>query len=70
MSRAIKHVGAGLHDPHKAHARIRDFYSWSQVAERTERAYEFALSRPERSLWERIQRSVGRGRYLPIDDFC
>ena len=54
MSEAIRRVKEGMHDPFKAHNRIREFYSWQQVAERTERVYDFARSREESDLWSRI----------------
>jgi phosphatidylinositol glycan class A protein len=56
MSKAIKRVKAGMHDPLKAHNRIREFYSWQQVAERTERVYDFTNEREESDLWTRIVR--------------
>lgn len=58
MSEAIHRVAAGLHDPHAAHARIREFYNWKDVTERTERVYQNALSTPETDLWTRIKRYV------------
>ncbi|EJD05458.1 glycosyltransferase family 4 protein [Fomitiporia mediterranea MF3/22] len=62
MSEAIRKVAAGLHDPHAAHARIRKFYNWKDVTERTERVYAFALARPERDLWTRIKQTHNLGR--------
>ncbi|KAL5521599.1 SPT14 [Sanghuangporus sanghuang] len=64
MSEAIRRVSAGLHDPHAAHARIREFYNWKDVTERTERVYQFALSAPETDLWTRIKRTNALGRFV------
>lgn len=61
LSTAIKTVKAGKHDPLKAHARIRDMYSWAQVAERTETVYERVMSTPERGEGERLARLLGLG---------
>ena len=58
MSEAIRKVKAGLHDPHAAHERVRSFYNWKDVAERTEKVYEFAMDAPDRDLWTRIKRCV------------
>lgn len=58
MSEAIYRVKAGMHDPLKAHNRIREFYSWQQVAERTEQVYSFAGRSEGSDLWTRIVRYV------------
>jgi phosphatidylinositol N-acetylglucosaminyltransferase subunit A len=56
MSEAIAHVSRGGHDPHRAHQRIRGFYDWRRVAERTEVVYREVLATPPYPLWTRIQR--------------
>lgn len=56
MSDAIRKVKAGAHDPHAAHERIKSFYDWADVAERTEKVYDFAIAAPQRDLWTRIKR--------------
>jgi len=56
MSEAIAHVSQGGHDPHHAHQRIRGFYDWTRVAERTEVVYQEVLAKPPYPLWTRIQR--------------
>ncbi|KAH8116175.1 glycosyltransferase family 4 protein [Phellopilus nigrolimitatus] len=61
MSEAIGRVSAGLHDPWRAHARVRSFYNWKEVAERTERVYNFALNAQEYDLWTRIKRTYALG---------
>ena len=56
MSEAIALVAKGGHDPHHAHQRIRGFYDWTRVAERTEVVYNKVLATPPYPLWTRIQR--------------
>jgi phosphatidylinositol glycan class A protein len=58
MSEAIAHVSQGGHDPHHAHQRIRGFYDWTRVAERTEVVYREVIAKPPYPLWTRIQRCV------------
>ncbi|THH07552.1 hypothetical protein EW145_g3300 [Phellinidium pouzarii] len=61
LSEAIRRVGDGLHNPWRAHERIRSFYNWKNVAERTERVYAFAMNAEERDLWTRIKRTHALG---------
>lgn len=56
MSEAIRLVSQGGHDPQQAHHRIRSFYSWDAVAERTEVVYRKVHDLPELSLWDRLQK--------------
>uniref|UniRef100_A0A0W0FI47 phosphatidylinositol N-acetylglucosaminyltransferase n=1 Tax=Moniliophthora roreri TaxID=221103 RepID=A0A0W0FI47_MONRR len=56
MSEAIQLVSRGEHDPIRAHERIKTFYDWGQVAERTEKVYDAVMKSPQRDLWERMQR--------------
>jgi phosphatidylinositol N-acetylglucosaminyltransferase subunit A len=56
MSEAIHIVSQGQHDPVRAHERVKTFYDWGQVAERTETVYEAVLNSPQIDLWERMQR--------------
>ncbi|KAL7423184.1 Phosphatidylinositol N-acetylglucosaminyltransferase GPI3 subunit [Cryptotrichosporon argae] len=56
LTHAIHVVQAGTHDPVRAHARVRDMYSWAAVAARTEAVYAHALARPRRDTWERAAR--------------
>lgn len=56
MSNAIRIVQAGLHDPQKAHDRVRNFYDWSNVAERVERVYDKVLETPPYDFWTRMRR--------------
>lgn len=56
MSEAISRVSAGKHDPWHAHKRVREFYNWQQVAERTEKAYDYAMKTEQPDLWVRIKK--------------
>lgn len=56
ISEAIHIVSEGNHDPIRAHERVKTFYDWSQVADRTEKVYDAVLKSPQRELWERMQR--------------
>jgi len=56
LSVGIETIASGVHDPSLAHERVKGMYTWANVAERTERVYEKAMSRPERDLFERMSR--------------
>jgi len=56
LSEAIRIVSQGRHDPIRAHERIKEFYNWNQVAERTEVVYDTVLKSEPRDLWTRMQR--------------
>ncbi|KAN0140150.1 transferase [Lactarius tabidus] len=64
MSEAIARVARGDHDPHRAHERIRGFYDWTRVAERTEVVYRAVLATPPYPLWTRIQRTMTLGPFV------
>ncbi|KAI0250527.1 transferase [Lactifluus subvellereus] len=61
---AIAHIAQGEHDPHSAHQRIRGFYDWTRVAERTETVYRDVLATPPYPLWTRIQRTMNLGPFV------
>ncbi|KAA1465916.1 transferase [Dentipellis sp. KUC8613] len=61
LSEAIEIVRQGKHDPHRAHERIKGFYDWAQVAERTEVVYRNVMARQQQDLWTRIERTMGLG---------
>ncbi|KAJ6532761.1 transferase [Mycena vulgaris] len=61
VGEAIQTVSEGKHDPLLAHERIKTFYDWNQVAERTEAVYEAVLKSPQMDLWERMQRTMQLG---------
>lgn len=56
ISRAIKHVRAGGHDPIRAHEELKGMYSWTDVAARTETVYRGAMKVPEVPIIERLRR--------------
>lgn len=58
MTEAIDIVSNGQHDPVHAHDRVKEFYDWMSVAERTERVYGNVRHTRPRSFWVRLQRSV------------
>lgn len=58
MAEAIDIVSKGQHDPVHAHARVKEFYDWMYVAERTEQVYANVRQTRPRSFWVRMQRSV------------
>ncbi|OBZ77733.1 Phosphatidylinositol N-acetylglucosaminyltransferase gpi3 subunit [Grifola frondosa] len=66
MSEAIEIVSAGKHDPIQAHQRIKGFYDWSEIAERTERVYELVMESPQRDFWCRMQRTLELGRFAGL----
>ncbi|TFY64312.1 hypothetical protein EVG20_g5987 [Dentipellis fragilis] len=61
LSEAIEIVRQGKHDPHRAHERIKGFYDWAQVAERTEVVYRNVMAMQQQDLWTRIERTMGLG---------
>jgi len=64
MSEAIAYIQEGEHDPNHAHQRIRGFYDWARVADRTEVVYREVLATPPYPLWTRIQRTMGLGPFV------
>ncbi|KAF8636358.1 hypothetical protein AX16_011009 [Volvariella volvacea WC 439] len=61
ISEAVEIVKQGKHDPIKAHERIKTFYSWEDVACRTEKVYEAVMKSRQIELWERMQRTMELG---------
>ncbi|CAK5275783.1 unnamed protein product [Mycena citricolor] len=61
VGEAIRIVSEGKHDPLLAHERVKSFYSWDQVTERTEAVYDAVLCSPQMELWERIERTMQLG---------
>jgi phosphatidylinositol N-acetylglucosaminyltransferase subunit A len=53
----VRHV-----DPQKFHEEIASMYSWSSVAERTEKVYRMVISNAVPSLVERFRRFYGAGK--------
>lgn len=56
LSEAIDTVSQGKHNAHAAHERIKEFYNWYQVTERTEVVYHSILDSEPIDLWTRMQR--------------
>lgn len=61
IGEAITIVQTGRHDPARAHARIKTFYTWDDVAARTERVYTAVLQTPQMDLMTRIRRTMDLG---------
>ncbi|KJA26835.1 glycosyltransferase family 4 protein [Hypholoma sublateritium FD-334 SS-4] len=61
IGEAITIVQTGRHDPVRAHARIKTFYTWDDVAARTERVYTAVLRTPQMDLMTRIRRTLDLG---------
>ncbi len=61
LTKAIETVRLNQHQsPFKAHSRVQDMYSWSDVARRTETVYDSVLSQPDRSTFDRLSRLIGK----------
>ena len=60
MSEAINIITQGRHDPIRAHERVKNFYDWSSVAERTEKVYVEAMNSEKVDRITRMKRSVYR----------
>ncbi|EPQ53706.1 glycosyltransferase family 4 protein [Gloeophyllum trabeum ATCC 11539] len=63
MSEAIRIVSEGKHDPSQAHERVKSFYDWGGVCERTMRVYDAVLKSQPRDFWTRMQRTLDLGRF-------
>ncbi|KIM42220.1 glycosyltransferase family 4 protein [Hebeloma cylindrosporum] len=61
ISEAVKIIQNGKHDPLQAHERIKTFYSWEEVATRTEKVYDTVLRSKQMGLMERIERTMDLG---------
>ncbi len=64
ISEAIEIISDGKHDPILAHERIKTFYDWAQVAERTEVVYDTVVKSRQMELWERMKRFVWSSRFF------
>ena len=56
LSEAIAIVSKGQHNPIEAHQRVKNFYNWADVAERTETVYDAVVKSEQKDLWTRMQR--------------
>ncbi|KAL4073683.1 glycosyltransferase family 4 protein [Scleroderma citrinum] len=61
ISDAIRIVSLGKHDPLQAHRRVKGFYDWMQVAQRTETVYQTVMQSEPIDLWTRMQRTMCLG---------
>ncbi|THU96244.1 glycosyltransferase family 4 protein [Dendrothele bispora CBS 962.96] len=61
ISEAISIISQGKHDPLQAHERMKMFYDWDQVTERTEKVYDAVVKSEQRDLWERMERTMQLG---------
>lgn len=52
----IRHIKSGKHDVMLAHKQVRQMYSWSDVAERTETVYRDVLEADPPSFVQRLQK--------------
>ncbi|KAF8906762.1 glycosyltransferase family 4 protein [Gymnopilus junonius] len=66
ISEAIEIVQNGGHDPIRAHERIKTFYSWEDVANRTEKVYDVVMKSRQMDLMERINRTMELGPFAGI----
>ncbi|KAH8149312.1 uncharacterized protein LAJ45_06852 [Morchella importuna] len=60
-SRAIKEIRMGRVKTEKFHEQVKSMYSWTDVAERTERVYEGICTGERVGLMERLKRYYGCG---------
>ena len=58
LSEAIHIVARGAHDPLEAHARVKEFYDWTHVAQRTEAVYEAVVRSEAVDFGTRVRRCV------------
>ncbi|KAH9849623.1 transferase [Lenzites betulinus] len=66
VSEAIERVSAGQHDPIRAHERIKGFYEWKEITERTEIVYDSVMKSTPVDFWTRLQRTLDLGRFAGI----
>jgi len=66
ISEAIAIVSKGKHDPMKAHGRVKSFYDWAQVTDRTEKVYDSVVKSEQRDMWTRIQRTMEIGPFAGL----
>ncbi|KAK7676349.1 hypothetical protein QCA50_020690 [Cerrena zonata] len=64
MKEAIDVISKGKHDPHRAHERVKGFYDWADVTERTEHVYEAVLASEPYDFWTRMYRTLDLGRFV------
>ncbi|THH30564.1 hypothetical protein EUX98_g3623 [Antrodiella citrinella] len=70
MSEAIRIVSAGEHDSQRAHERIKGFYNWNDVTERTERVYQEVFKTEPYDFWTRLYRTLDIGPFAGLIYVC
>ncbi|KIY47322.1 transferase [Fistulina hepatica ATCC 64428] len=63
ISEAVQIISEGKHDPLHAHERVKTFYNWARIAERTEKVYDAVLRTEQYDLWTRINRTMELGTF-------
>ncbi|KIJ63058.1 glycosyltransferase family 4 protein [Hydnomerulius pinastri MD-312] len=66
ISEAVHIVSQGNHDPLEAHERVKSFYDWMQVAERTENVYNTVIRSEPIDFWTRVQRTMTLGPFAGL----
>ncbi|KAJ7595129.1 glycosyltransferase family 4 protein [Mycena floridula] len=61
ISEAIEIVAQGKHDPLRAHQRVKSFYDWGDVTDRTKHVYDTVMKSEQRDLVERMRRTMQLG---------
>ena len=56
MDVGIQRIKSGIHNPLATHRQVRQMYSWSDVAERTERVYADILEEEQPTFVERLEK--------------
>ncbi|KAN0085692.1 glycosyltransferase family 4 protein [Tylopilus felleus] len=66
LSEAIDIVRWGTHDPLEAHARVKRFYDWTYVAERTEAVYDAVVRSEPIDFEMRVRRTMSLGPFAGL----
>ncbi|KAG9057595.1 hypothetical protein FS842_005556 [Serendipita sp. 407] len=66
LTKAIKIVTTGKHDPQQAHERVKSMYTWDDVACRTEKVYEDITNKEPVELWTRMHKTLRVGPFAGI----
>ncbi|KAG8216346.1 glycosyltransferase family 4 protein [Butyriboletus roseoflavus] len=66
LSEAIQIVTQGEHDPLEAHARVKRFYDWMRVAERTEAVYSSVVRSEPIDFQTRVRRTMALGPFAGL----
>ncbi|KAI0827160.1 transferase [Trametes gibbosa] len=66
VSEAIERVSTGKHDSAGAHERIKGFYDWKEITQRTETVYDSVMNSAPVDFWTRLRRTLDLGRFAGI----